>query len=158
MLRKTLQNLSHFEQSSGLKINLSKTKAIWIGSERFRDDWICHNLKLDWVHNFTALRIRYDARDLTNITTLNCVDKLNEIEKLLANWKKRNLTLLGRVTVVKSLALSKIVYFLISLPSPPKNFLREVSKQFYRFLWRQKPQKKKFKSGERFQKWWLTNG
>ena len=141
VLRKTLQTLSDFEQVSVLKINLSKTKAVWIGSERFRDDGICHDLKLDWVHNFTALGIKYDVRDLINITTLNCADKMNEIEKLLANWNKRNLTLLGRVTVVKSLALSKIVHFLISLPSPQKNFLREIDKKFYKFLWRQKPPK-----------------
>ena len=47
VLQKTLQTLSDFEQVSGLKINLSKTKAVWIGSERFRDDGICHDPKLD---------------------------------------------------------------------------------------------------------------
>ena len=123
VLRKTLETLTNFEETSGLKINLTKTKAVWIGSERFRDDGICHDLKLDWVHEFTALGIKYDARVLENITYLNCIERVIEMEKLLTNWNKRNLTLLGRVTVVKNLALSKIVHFLISLPYPPKNFL-----------------------------------
>ena len=80
VLCKTLQTLSNIAELSGLEINLTKTKAVWIGSERFRDDGICHDLKLDWVHDFTALGIKYDVRDLENITYLNCVEKLTEME------------------------------------------------------------------------------
>ena len=43
--------------------------------------------------------------------------------------------------MVKNLALSKLVHFFISLPSPPKDFMREINKKFYSFIWKGKPPK-----------------
>ena len=140
-LRKTLSVLGVFEEASGLKINLSKTKAIWIGSKRFRKEEMCHEVKLDWVKEFTALGIKYDVTNLNEITELNCKPKLAEVEKILLNWSRRNTTLAGRVLVVKSLALSKLVHFFISLPNPPETFMREINKKLYSFIWKKKPPK-----------------
>ena len=132
VLRKILGTLDKLEQASGLKINLGKTKAVWIGSMRFKDEGICHNLNLDCAHKFSALGITYNVRDHKNITELNCRDKLLEIDNTLLNWSRRNTMLLGRVTVIKS--LSKIIHFLPALLTPGKGFLREIDKKFYWFL------------------------
>ena len=83
----------------------------------------------------------YDVLNLADITKLNCDTKMMEIENLLCNWNRRNISLLGRIQVVKSLALSKIVHFLIALPTPEKEYMRKIDKRFYRFLWRSKPPK-----------------
>ena len=140
-MRKALSVLNIYEEASGLKINLTKTKAIWIGSKRFSDEKICHEVKLDWVRSFTALGIKYDVTNLQEIVELNCIPKTAEIDKILLNWSRRNTTLAGRILVVKNLALSKLVHFFISLPSPPKNFMREINKKFYSFIWKGKPPK-----------------
>ena len=140
-LRKTLSVLNVFEEASGLKINLSKTKAVWIGRERFRKEEMCHEVKLDWVKEFTALGITYDVTSLNEITELNCKSKFAEVEKILLNWSRRNTTLAGRVLVVKSLALSKLEHFFISLPTPPEIFMREINKKLYSFIWKRKPPK-----------------
>ena len=39
----------------------------------------------------------------------------------IAQWSKRNLTVLGRVTVVKSLLMSKLTYLILTLPDPPED-------------------------------------
>ena len=96
---------------------------------------------MDWVHQFTALGIQYDVHDLQNVTTLNCTEKLAEMDRILLNWSRRNTTLIGRILIIKSLALSKLVHFFIALPTPPKDFFREINKKFYRFLWKGKPPK-----------------
>ena len=140
-LRKSIETLDSFREASGLKINIGKTKAAWLGSKRHQNEGMCHDLNLDWVHEFSALGIIYNVRDLSQITELNCRSKFAEIDKILLNWSRRSTTLLGRVTILKSLALSKIIHFLISLPSPGKDFFREIDKKFYRFLWKQKPPK-----------------
>ena len=140
-LRATIKTLDYFDQASGLKMNVSKTKASWIGSKRFSEDTICHELGLDWVHSFTALGISYNTRELRDITELNCNTKLSEIDNLLTKWDRRNITLIGRILIVKSLALSKLVHFLIALPSPKKTFVRELNKKFYHFIWNHKPPK-----------------
>ena len=48
----------------------------------------------------------------------NLTDKIEEIEKLLARWTFRNLTVYGRIIVVKALALSKITHLIQVIPNP----------------------------------------
>ena len=63
------------------------------------------------------------------------------MDRILLNWGRRNTSLVGRILVIKSLALSKLVHFFIALPTPSKEFFREINKKFYRFLWKGKPPK-----------------
>ena len=122
-LRKAISVLGIYEEASGLKMNLTKTKAIWVGSNRFSEVKICHTIELDWVHQFTALGIQYDVHELQNIMSLNCTEKLAEMDRILLNWGRRNTTLVGRILVIKSLALSKLVHFFIALPTPFQRLL-----------------------------------
>ena len=63
--------------------------------------------------------------DLKNITDLNIRKKMTEITKEINNWTKRDLSPLGKIVVLKTLILSKIVHLLIALPSPSeKNYER----------------------------------
>ena len=41
----------------------------------------------------------------------------------------------GKVTVIKSLALSKLTYYLINLPRPPNNFLEKITQECFNFIW-----------------------
>ena len=43
----------------------------------------------------------------------------SKVKNVLNQWHKRKLTLIGRITVIKSLALSKFEHLFISLPEPP---------------------------------------
>ena len=80
-LIKSIALLNIYKEASGLRMNLSKTKAIWTGSKRFSKDKICHEVELDWVQTFTALGIKYNVTDLCGITDLNCATKMAEVEK-----------------------------------------------------------------------------
>ena len=44
--------------------NSSKTKAIWIGSERNREEGLCHDIDLEWTHLYVALGNKYDVKGL----------------------------------------------------------------------------------------------
>ena len=48
-LREALDVLQNFYEMSGLKINVEKTKAIWIGSLSNFPTRLCHNYTLDWT-------------------------------------------------------------------------------------------------------------
>ena len=74
-----------------------------------------------------------------NIWDLNSQEILLKIKKLLNHWSKRKLTLLGRITIIKSLAVSKFVHLFISLPAPPNGLISELEKLFYKFLWNSGP-------------------
>merc|ERR1711963_1334381 len=41
----------------------------------------------------------------------------------------------GKITIIKSMALAKIVHLFINLPDSEKNFLKQLSKMFNNFLW-----------------------
>ena len=47
-LRKTLEKLNSFYLMSGLKLNIEKTRAIWIGSINKSNRILCNDFKLDW--------------------------------------------------------------------------------------------------------------
>ena len=46
------------------------------------------------------------------IANLNFPDKVSKIETILNIWRERNLTIFGKVTIIKSLAFSQLVYLL----------------------------------------------
>ena len=65
--------------------------------------------------------------------------------KILLSWKRRKLTLLGKIDIVKSLGLSKLIYNASVLPLP-ENFSTTVDKTILDFIWDNKPHKIKTKT------------
>ena len=51
---------------------------------------------------------------------------LNKVISMLKQWSKRKLTLFRRITIIKSLALSKFVSLFVSLPNPPAELIKEL--------------------------------
>ena len=71
---------------------------------------------------------------------LNFYDKLNKLENVLNLWSIRSLSLIGRINVVKNLAISKLVYN-SSVLTPPKDFAQKVNERIFKFIWNYKPDK-----------------
>ena len=65
-------------------------------------------------------------------------EKLKSMKNLLNLWKPRNLTLYGRITILKSLGLSKLVYN-ISVLTFPVTFIASVKRTICDFVWNGKP-------------------
>ena len=70
----------------------------------------------------------------------NFFEKLGSLKKTLSVWSRRDLSIYGRINIVKTLALSKLV-FISSVMETPKNFPTEVNKIVFDFIWKQKPAK-----------------
>ena len=132
----TLKVLEEFRLLSGLKIIMEKTKAVWIGSRINSILRLCSKYNLDWVisGSFKVLGININAT-LSDIWEINLTKKLIEISSLLARWGRRRLSIMGRITVIRSLALSKLVYLFSCLSNPTLHFL-------YQFIWQDKPDKR----------------
>ena len=102
-----LKHLDKFKQISGLEINTNKTEALWLGCWRSRKD---KPFGFKWPREpVCALGIHF-TYDLKQAITLNFGEKLCSLEKTLNNWKKRNLTLIGKINIVKTIGLSKLLY------------------------------------------------
>ena len=99
--------LSIFRDVSGLELNKSKTEGMWLGSCR-------HNtltpFDIAWpLEPIYALGIYFTYNEHISFEK-NFEEKLNSMKNLLNLWPGRNLTLYGLIIILKSLALSKLVY------------------------------------------------
>ena len=134
-LEETLQELDTFANISGLKTNFDKTQVIWIGAKKYSTDAIKTRWKLSWgTTRFKLLGITFDV-DLDKMIGINYMDKIAQIKNSIKMWRRRFLTPLGKITVIKSLLLPKITHLLISLPNPDTEVLNIISSIFYDFLW-----------------------
>ena len=81
------------------------TKIIRKGKIRESDHRYCRENALIWVTKFVSLGITFKIRHMANITNYNIELKLVEVQKLLNVCQPRNITPIGRIKVVKRLAL-----------------------------------------------------
>ena len=142
-LRSCLDLLDLFSSISGLKINCDKTKAIWLGSKKGCGKILLPEAGLQWIsdENWTVLGITFNIFMDDYGANLNYETKIEEIEKLLKSWSFRNLTLLGKIAVIKSLAIPKLVHLFQTLPNPTNAQLIKLNTQLYKFIWNNKPDK-----------------
>ena len=135
----TLGILKKFYLTSGLKINEDKTKALWIGSMSGSDLRLCHNYNLDWEQGPIKILGVIFTPEVFNIWDFNSLETVRKMEKILQSWSKRKLTLPGKITIIKSLAFSKFIHLFTALPNPPEQFVKQLEKLFYKFLWNSGP-------------------
>ena len=64
----------------------------------------------------------------------NFFEKLGSLKETLNVLPRRDLSIYGRINIVKTLALSKLV-FISSVMDIPKNFATEVNKIVFDFIW-----------------------
>ena len=138
-LRAVMSILDDFYRLSGLKINVSKTKAVWIGSKCESNEVLCPDLTLEWDTEFDLLGIHFDNKLETMDN--NFEGKLTEIEKTLNSWLYRHLTPFGKICIIKSLALSKLSHLALVIPSLSGQRLKVLNAMFFKFLWDNKPDK-----------------
>ena len=125
------QLLDDSKKLSGLKINRSKTEGMWIGTLK---DSEMKPLGIKWPQDpIKALGVFF-SYDKQLLYLKNFSDKLDDIKKLINIWSSRGLSLYGKVTIIKTLLLPKIVYLSSVLPTP-KNFIKELNRLIYKFLW-----------------------
>ena len=130
----SLKLLDSFAELSGLNVNYEKTEALWIGSFRLQTRTIETNKNILWsFHKVFALGVWFSTIKEES-ETLNLQEKKEKINKIIENWQFRRLTLLGKITVIKSLLASQLVYILSPLPTPSE-YLKEINSLLYKFLW-----------------------
>ena len=76
----------------------------------------------------------YVGHDEISSNKKNWIDKKGNIEGLLNSWKHRKLSIFGKVTIIKTLALSKLSYMALNFVTPDIIF-KDLDKLFYNFLW-----------------------
>ena len=69
-----------------------------------------------------------------------CYDKLGSLKKILNIWSSRDISIYGKINIVKTLALAKLT-FVCSMLDTPESFTEEVNKIIFKFIWKYKQPK-----------------
>ena len=64
--------------------------------------------------------------------------KLDDVEKLFESWKKRKLTIYGKVCLINTLAISKFIYTASILNYPKDQIIKLFNKRIFNFIWNKK--------------------
>ena len=123
--------IENFSKVAGPKLNKDKCEGIWLGTLKNMPDTYA-GIKFS-NEPIKCLGIFF-GHDKHGCYEKNWTDKVTKIQKLLNRWKQRNLTLQGKILILKSLGLSKLTYGFTILHTP-NAILHEVNKLFYSFLW-----------------------
>ena len=132
-----LKLLNEFNECSGLEINKTKTEAMWLGEWKEKTD---EPFGFKWPKEpINALGVSFSYNN-ANADRLNFGEKILSLEKTLNTWKRRNLTLYGKINIVKTLGISKLIYSASVLPVPV-HYIQEINKLTFDFIWAGKPPK-----------------
>ena len=109
-VKELLSTINYFSSSAGLKPNLSKNKETRIGALKGVKVAICGMKRIDLTEKaitILGVLLSYDK----NLKLENNFRKtILNIKRILKMWRRRNLTLEGKIIIFKSLALSKIIF------------------------------------------------
>jgi len=129
-VQEVFRTIEEFSIISGLTLNINKTEVLYIGKKVNNA-----NVKKEWVKNEVTLLGIKVSEDQNIVQTNNYAGKHKKIIDCLKIWQQRNLSLIGRIHILKSLAGSQLVYNWSTIPNPTEMFFKEVEKTMYNFLW-----------------------
>ena len=130
--KEIFETFNLFSKYSGLKVNKSKCEFAGIGAKNgvqtALSDVTNINLKNESIR---VLGVHFTYNE-DIFKKKNFIEVVEKIERVLAVWRWRNLSLTGKITIFKTLAFSKIVFisFLNEVPMSIVQKLENIQKEF----------------------------
>ena len=118
-----------FEKASGAKIHKTKTTAMYIGPWKSKEPEF---KEISWTNTYVkTLGISHGYHIPEQEVWM---EKIKKMKNCIQVWKSRDLTLKGKVLIIKTFLISQINYE-IEMKSIPKNIVKEIDKTLLNFLW-----------------------
>ena len=112
---------------------------MWIGTDRHKRGSVCN---IPAVNKVKTLGMWFSSTECCNEQNLNPV--IDQIKHTINRWSQRDVSLKGRITVSKSLLVSKLSY-VMSCSMIPEAKLKSIQSLIMNYLWRGRPPKVKAK-------------
>ena len=139
-VRKAVRHIEQFGLFSGLQLNKNKCSLVDI-----KDFTVNKDIEeIPWSDSDVKILGVTFGKNKDKITEKNWTPKITKIENLIKIWKTRNLTLLGKITIIKSFLVSQIIYNAQMILMPAK-IVKRVNSLLFSFLWNSKKDKIKRK-------------
>ena len=134
--------MSIFSNFSDLRPNLGKCEVAGIGILKGVTWALCGVKSIDLTQQTIKILGIHFSYNRTLCDEKNFTNTVKKIESLLNVWCQRSLTLEGKITIFKTLAISQVVY-VAYLSSVPALVVKELKKIQNHFLWNGKRAKLK---------------
>ena len=131
-LKEAIITIENFSKHSGLILNTNKTECLLLGSLKDTATEILGLKVNDECIKSLGIYIGHNKKECFK---QNWLKRYKDMEKLFESWKKRKHTIFGKVCVINSLAISKLVYTATLLPVPDESFLKDINKLIFNFIW-----------------------
>ena len=127
----TLDTIATYSSVSGLTLNIDKTEAMWIGNFSYRKETL-FGFKWSSAIRFLGIYIGYDTEETHRY---NWINKLETFQKTLDCWRTRDLTIFGKMVIVKTIGLAKLIYSATMLEAP-ENVCNQLEAMIDNFIWK----------------------
>ena len=132
----TIKNFLDYGKVSGSTINYEKSADIMrIGSIRNTNVSFNLDYNVSWTNGpIEALGIVLSP-DIEETTNINYSKVSEKITKTIELWSSQKLTLYGKISIINTLLLSKLIYRFSCLPSPSPAVIKAIEDKLIEFLW-----------------------
>lgn len=129
-----LEIMNDFSSFSGLRIHKRKSEAMWLGSRKHCDETFYNFV---WKKKLKILGVYFCNDKSASLVEDNWTGRIRNIKRLICAWEKRNLSIVGKICIVKTFLISQFVYIMQAFVLPDC-VLNEVNTLLFRFLWRKR--------------------
>ena len=119
---------------------MSKSEGLWLGQDKSRQK-DCSLFGVKWPEQIRCLGL-YVGHSKEKNSDMNWISKINKVECTLESWRKRDLSLLGKIQLIKTFALSQFVLPATLLVIPP-TVIKRIESMLYKFVWSGKDKAKR---------------
>ena len=124
--------IGHFSKFSGLNLNVLKTKALQVGRNQASTD-----LPFQLTEKIKILGVYFKKDKMAKFVEDNWVGSLDKLQKMIKNWSARDLSIHGKVTIVKTFLVSQFNFIMQSVGIPEKT-LEDINRILYKFIWQRR--------------------
>ena len=133
-MQQALKIFTEFSTFSGWEINRKKSEAMWLGSKQHCPGTFFGFI---WKRRLKILGIYFTCDKCASQVEENWTGRVENIQRIINAWEKRNLSIVGKVCIIKTFLISQLVYIMQAL-LVSDSVLTQVNRLLFRFLWQKK--------------------
>jgi len=133
-----IDEYERFSEYSGIKLNVQKTEILIMGAKEHVERGFNLESKNQPITIYNQESVKICGITLSNNNEIaykeNVINKITKLEKQLDVWRMRNLTLQGKILIVKTFGISQLIYSFQSTNVKDVE-LTKIEDIIFRFIW-----------------------
>ena len=121
--------MQEFSNISGLRLNMSKCDFVWIGKDKSKDENICGLVPRT---KFKSLGVLFSTMEAC--VHENIEPRIRRMRDITNMWRGRDLSIKGRITLIKKLMASQFTYLATAMVIPAE-IISKTERELGMFLW-----------------------